>query len=64
MKTGIREAEYAAFMATIIKLESDYEKLKKLLEELNLWDAELKELDVNPQTWSTGYQKSPHFSGD
>ena len=45
MKTGTREAEYVAFMATIIKSESDYEKLKKLLEELNLWDAELQELD-------------------
>lgn len=38
-------AEYAAFMATIIKSESDYEKLKKLLEELKLWDVELQELD-------------------
>mgnify|MGYP004539099463 CR=1 FL=1 len=45
MKTGTRETEYVAFMATIIKSESDYEKLKKLLEELNLWDAELQELD-------------------
>ena len=32
-------------MATIIKSESDYEKLKKLLEELKLWDVELQELD-------------------
>lgn len=45
LKTGTREAEYAAFMATIIKSESDYEKLKKLLEELKLWDVELQELD-------------------
>lgn len=45
LKKGTKEAEYAAFMATIIKSELDYKKLKDLLKELYLWDDELQKLD-------------------
>lgn len=45
MKKGTRDAEYAAFMSSIIMGDSYYKKLKELLKELNLWDDELQELD-------------------
>lgn len=43
---GTKEAEYSAFMATIIKDESYYQKLKNLLIELELWDETLQDLDA------------------
>lgn len=45
LKKGTRDAEYAAFMSSIIMSDSYYKKLKELLKELNLWDDELQELD-------------------
>lgn len=43
---GTREAEYSAFMATIIKDDSNYQKLKTLLIGLGLWDDSLQGLDA------------------
>lgn len=45
LKKGIKEAEYAAFMATIIKNDTYYIKLKSLLQELCLWNELLQDLD-------------------
>lgn len=45
LKKGIKEAEYAAFMATIIQDDIYYIKLRTLLHELNLWDESLEDLD-------------------
>ena len=45
LKQGINTAEFSAFMATTIQNEDDYHKLKKLLQELNLWDETLQKLD-------------------
>ena len=45
LKKGIKEAEYAAFMATIIKNDTYYVKLKSLLQELCLWNESLQDLD-------------------
>lgn len=45
LKKGIKEAEYAAFMATIIKDDIYYKKLKILLQDLSLWNEMLQDLD-------------------
>lgn len=45
LKKGLKEAEYAAFMATIIKEDKYYIKLKNLLLTLGLWSDELQGLD-------------------
>ena len=45
LKKGTKDAEYAAFMSSIIMGDSYYKKLRELLKELNLWDDELQELD-------------------
>lgn len=45
LQRGIETAEYAAFMATIIKEDDYYKKLKNILMELKLWDEELNALD-------------------
>ena len=45
LREGMREEEYSAFMAAIIKSDPYYQKLKELLIELNLWNEELQELD-------------------
>lgn len=42
---GTKEAEYAAFMATIIADNPYYKKLKDLLQGLGLWDEHLQELN-------------------
>lgn len=47
LQKGTRNAEYSAFMATIIKEDIYYQKLKVILEELGLWDETLQELDKN-----------------
>lgn len=46
LNKGIATAEYAAFMATIIKDDAYYRKLKNILIELQLWDEELDNLDT------------------
>lgn len=43
---GTREAEYSAFMATIIKDDIYYLKLKCILIELGLWNETLQDLDA------------------
>lgn len=45
LNQGIKKAEYSAFMATIIKNDPYYIKLKSLLMELELWDKSLQALD-------------------
>lgn len=45
LQAGMREEEYSAFMAAIIKNDPYYQKLKDLLIELKLWNEELQELD-------------------
>lgn len=45
LKMCINTAEFSAFMATTIEEDDYYKKLKKLLQELNIWDEELDELD-------------------
>lgn len=45
LKLGIKEAEYSAFMSTIIQNDENYYEIKKILIELDLWNEELKELD-------------------
>ena len=45
LNKGIKEAEYSAFMATIIMDDTYYIKLKKLLRTLGLWSYELQNLD-------------------
>lgn len=42
---GTKEEEYSAFMATAIKNDIYYKKLKILLTKLELWNNELQELD-------------------
>lgn len=42
---GARNAEYSAFIATIIKEDLYYQKLKTILTELGIWDEELQKLD-------------------
>ena len=44
LKFGTKEAEYAAFMATIIMEDSYYLRLKALLQHKNLWDQSLQDL--------------------
>ena len=43
---GTREAEYSAFMATIIKDDIYYGKLKSILIELGIWNETLQKLDA------------------
>ncbi len=45
LRKGIKEAEYSAFMATIIKNDENYIKLKQLLIRLKIWNEELQSLD-------------------
>lgn len=45
LKNGVKEAEYAAFMATIIQEDIYYIKLKILLKKMSLWDETLQNLD-------------------
>ncbi|WP_278572898.1 HNH endonuclease [Fusobacterium ulcerans] len=42
---GIKTAEYSAYMATVIKENEYYSRLKQILIELNLWDEDLYALD-------------------
>ena len=44
LKNGIKTAEFAAFMATIIMNDDYYKRTKSILIELNLWDDELATL--------------------
>ena len=46
LSKGTREAEYSAFMATIIKDDIYYGKLKSILIELGIWNEILQELDA------------------
>ena len=43
---GTREAEYSAFMATIIRNDIYYGKLKSILIELGIWNETLQNLDA------------------
>lgn len=45
LKKGIKKEEYSAFIATIIKDDENYQKLKYMLIELELWNDELQNLD-------------------
>ena len=43
--TITKKEEYSAFIATIIKDDENYQKLKYMLIELELWNDELQNLD-------------------
>ena len=45
LKKGTQKEEYSAFIATIIKDDENYQKLKYMLIELELWNDELQNLD-------------------
>ena len=45
LKKGTKKEEYSAFIATIIKDDENYQKLKYMLIELELWNDELQNLD-------------------
>lgn len=44
LKKGLETAEYSAFMATIIHDDSNYIRLKELLEKYGIWSEELQKL--------------------
>lgn len=44
------DAEYSAFMATIILTDEDYKETKDILKSLGLWDLELEELATIAET--------------
>ena len=46
LKKGTKNAEFGAFMATIIQTDDDFATLKAVLKELDLWDDELELLDI------------------
>ena len=49
LKMAQSDAEYSAFMATIILTEEDYLETKCILEGLGLWDKELDDLHKNAE---------------
>ena len=45
LSKGTKEAEYSAFMATLIKDDTNYYKLRNMLIKMEIWDKTLQDLD-------------------